>query len=90
MHAPPRTPTNTPRGTDWIFSAAHIVSRTAPAPKALRAANAVALRASLGPDAYLGTSAWTRRSPIPITDTLDSPRSFRNDLPELGDEPADL
>lgn len=53
-----------PPEPDWIFSASNIVCRTAPASKAPQAADAVALRASLDPDAYFGMSARKRRSPI--------------------------
>jgi hypothetical protein len=67
-HAP--RPPSTARRPRWIFFASHIVCRTSAGPKAHRR-YAVALRASLGPDATSarlpGAKNPQPRSPTPLT-----------------------
>src|SRR4051794_9493900 len=82
MHAPPRDPPEHPRSQPQS-SPPPTSSAERRRPQGPAAADGVALRASLDTDAYLGTSARARRSPTPLTDTLDARRSFRNDVVEF-------
>jgi hypothetical protein len=70
---------HTHAGADWIFSAAHIVGRTAPASRPLRPLTRSRSARALTPTPTPACPPGREEAPTPVTNPLDSPRSFRND-----------
>jgi hypothetical protein len=78
MSEPPHQ--HDPREPNWIFSALNIVCRTAPASRPRGPLTRSRSARALTPTPTSARLPGREEAQTPLTDTLDSPRSFRDDL----------